>query len=109
MASRIWIVLAVAVAYQGGNSAAVAPALNSLAGGQAVAVAVTTPLQTTKLTALLVTISDWILQSGVGSNQLNNATYWDPPDAIFINANLARVLLAAYKITGKKEYVAVGT
>lgn len=65
-------------------------------------------LQISKLTSLLVTISDWIMQSGVGSNQLNNATYWDPPDAIFINANLARVLLAAYKITGNADYVAVG-
>ena len=61
-----------------------------------------------KLTALLVTIADWILESGVGSNQLNNATYWDPPDAIFVNGNLARVLLAAGKITGKSEYGAVG-
>jgi hypothetical protein len=61
-----------------------------------------------KLSALLVTIADWIMQSGVGSNQLNNATYWDPPDAIFVNGNLARVLLAAGKITGRVEYGAEG-
>jgi hypothetical protein len=56
------------------------------------------------LTAFLTEISDWIMTTGVGSNILNTASYFGTLDSIFINGDLARVLLAASKITGNSTY-----
>jgi len=93
--------------------AAVAVLAAALGGGGVVAghaghAPSSTAASPAKLRALLATIAGWIMRSGVGTNHLNNATYWDPPDAIFVNANLARVLLAAHKITGNETYAAEG-
>ena len=37
------------------------------------------------LTEFLTEISDWIMTTGVGSNVLNNASYFGTLDSIFIN------------------------
>ena len=37
------------------------------------------------LTEFLIEISDWIMTTGVGSNVLNNASYFGTLDSIFIN------------------------
>ena len=52
------------------------------------------------LTAYLGNISDWIMTTDVGSNNITVNHTVDPngPSHIFINGNLARVLLAAYKL-----------
>jgi hypothetical protein len=56
------------------------------------------------LKALLFDIADWIMTTGVGKNELNNASYSSCLDSIFINGNLARVLLAAHKIDGGQQH-----
>ena len=53
---------------------------------------------------LLVEISDWMMTTGVGNNILNNKTYFGVNDSIFINGNMARTLMAAWKITGNEIY-----
>ena len=64
------------------------------------------------LMPLLVEISDWIVSIGVGSNDLMMAcsSFWctEMPSFIFINGNLARVLLAAHTITGNASYLDEG-
>merc|ERR1712023_603542 len=47
---------------------------------------------------LLNSISDWIMTLDVGSNVLNNSHATTINRSIFINGNLARVLLASHKI-----------
>ena len=47
----------------------------------------------------LTAISDWVLTTGVGANLLNKPSLSSCNDSIFINGDLARVLLAASKIT----------
>jgi len=62
----------------------------------------------TTLTEYLVNISDWIMQTNVSSNVLVEKDGHKPAstlDAIFINGNLARVLLAAHKITNDERYL----
>jgi hypothetical protein len=62
------------------------------------------------MAAYLVALCEWILTLDLGSNHLKGgsftpaATYQD----IFINGNLARVLLSTYKITGNETYLAEG-
>ncbi len=64
------------------------------------------------LLPLLVEISDWIVSIGVGSNDLmiSCSSFWctNMPSYIFINGNLARVLLAAHTITGNETYLDEG-
>jgi hypothetical protein len=64
--------------------------------------AVAPPPSAPALTAYLGNISDWIMTTGVGSNNITVNHTVDPngPSHIFINGNLARVLLAAYKLGG---------
>ena len=42
------------------------------------------------LTEFLTEISDWIMTTGVGTNVLNNASYFGTLDSIFINGALLR-------------------
>jgi hypothetical protein len=70
-----------------------------------------------RLLPLLKEISDWIIRINVGSNDLYSpgpgggcksffcSRY---PSYIFINGNLARVLLAAHSITGNQSYLDEG-
>ena len=58
----------------------------------------------------LVELSDWIMSLDVGSNVLKGPDF-TPQSAthhIFINGNMARVLLATYKISGNTTYLAEG-
>eukprot|EP00039_Didymoeca_costata_P001238 m.50975 g.50975 ORF g.50975 m.50975 type:complete len:412 (+) comp10698_c0_seq4:84-1319(+) len=50
--------------------------------------------------AYLESLSDWIVSLNVGSNVLKNVTYLQPRllDSVFINGNLARVLLATHRL-----------
>ena len=73
------------------------PLHTATAGGQAA------PKNAT-LVSFLTEISDWIMTTGVGTNVLNNASIFPDASSIFVNGDLARVLLAAAKITGKREY-----
>ena len=59
------------------------------------------------LKELLDDISEWILTLGLPTNNItgNKDTLHT---SIFINSNLARILLANYKLSGKKEYLNVG-
>lgn len=50
-------------------------------------VASTAPTNAT-LTEFLTEISDWIMTTGVGSNVLNNVSYFGTLDSIFINGML---------------------
>ena len=94
------------------DSAAVASAATgpSVASAAAAAAAATPQLPRPSMTAYLVALCEWILTLDVGSNHLKGgsftpaATYQD----IFINGNLARVLLSTYKITGNDTYLAEG-
>lgn len=43
-------------------------------------------------------IANWVMTTDVGSNNLTCTPSCGPPSHIFINANLARILLAAYKL-----------
>jgi hypothetical protein len=65
-----------------------------------------------RLTELLVEISDWIVTIGVGSNDLalSCSSFWCTrvPSFIFVNGNLARVLLAAHTVTGNDTYLDEG-
>ena len=55
------------------------------------------------LTALLLDLSDWILQLGLGENVLQNVSGCN--DSIFINGNLARVLVGVYRLTGNETHL----
>jgi hypothetical protein len=57
-----------------------------------------------QLVSYLTDLSVWIMTLDVGSGTLKNTkdTSW----SIFINGNLARVLMAAHKLTGKSVYLA---
>ncbi len=59
-----------------------------------------------QLQAYLKDLCDWTLTLDVGSGQLKNTkdTAW----SIFINGNLARMLMAAYQITGNRAYLDEG-
>lgn len=57
--------------------------------------------------ALLARIAAWIMTLGVGSN--NVSTSVSPyHSSIFINSNMARVLLASFKLTGDASHLAEG-
>jgi hypothetical protein len=65
------------------------------------------------LKAYLADMADWIMTTGVGDNVLHNKTISSVNDSIFINGNLARVLLATHKIglgspVTNKAYLAEG-
>jgi hypothetical protein len=55
------------------------------------------------LQAYLKNLCDWTLTLDVGSGQLKNTK--DSPWSIFINGNLARMLMAGYQITGNRAYL----
>lgn len=61
------------------------------------------PLPTKELGKLLEKISDWIMTINLGSNNITHAKSWCPT-SIFVNGNLARVLLANYKIHGNTSH-----
>ncbi|MDH7569788.1 MAG: hypothetical protein QHJ73_09410 [Armatimonadota bacterium] len=50
----------------------------------------------------LVDVCNWILARDLGSNSLKGVN--DTRDSIFVNGNLARVLLSAYHLTGDNRY-----
>jgi hypothetical protein len=58
----------------------------------------------------LVDLSNWIMSLDVGSNVLKGSDFTPQADThhIFINGNMARVLLATFKITGNTTYLAEG-
>ena len=58
----------------------------------------------------LTSIADWIMTTGVGTNNITVNHTLDPngPSHIFINGNLARVLLAAHKINANERYLREG-
>lgn len=58
----------------------------------------------------LVELSDWIMSLDVGSNILKGPNFTPQSDThhIFINGNMARVLLATYRINGNTTYLAEG-
>ena len=59
------------------------------------------PLPSSSLKPLLASIAAWIMTLDVGSNEINSAIAKDSLNtSIFINGNLARVLLASHRITG---------
>jgi len=51
----------------------------------------------------LLEVCDWILDHDVGSNELKDVQ--DTRHSIFINGNLARVLMSAYHLTGQRQYL----
>jgi hypothetical protein len=55
------------------------------------------------LQAYLTDLCDWVMTLDVGSGELKNTK--DTPWSIFINGNLARMLMAGYQITGKQAYL----
>jgi hypothetical protein len=67
------------------------------------------PLDNAKLEKYLFATADWIMTTDVGSNVLNNKTYFPTcNDSIFINGNLARVLLASHKIQANTSWLNEG-
>lgn len=67
------------------------------------------PLPRVAMTQYLVELSDWIMTLDVGSNVLKgDFTPASTMKDIFINGNLARVLLTTAKITGNATYLAEG-
>jgi hypothetical protein len=69
-----------------------------------------------RLLHLLKEISEWIISINVGSNDVYSPgpggckSFWckNFPSYIFINGNMARVLLAAHTITGNQTYLDEG-
>ena len=60
------------------------------------------------LLAFLNSIADWTMTLDVGTNILNNSTVSTVNSSIFINGNLARVLLAAHKLQPNTRYLSEG-
>ena len=60
------------------------------------------------LLAFLHSIADWTMTLDVGSNVLNNSTVSTVNSSIFINGNLARVLLATHKLQPNADYLSEG-
>ena len=58
--------------------------------------------------ALLANITTWIMTLGIGTNNISAPDVSPYHSSIFINSNLARVLLASYKLTGNKTHLAEG-
>ena len=56
----------------------------------------------------LTSIAEWVMTTDVGSNNLTCSPSCGPPTHIFVNGNLARILLAAHKISPNKRYLAEG-
>jgi len=56
-----------------------------------------------RLVAYLRDISDWAVTIELGSGELKIPTKWRT--SIFVNSNLARMLIAAYEITGESRYL----
>ena len=61
-----------------------------------------------KPNALLAQMTAWIMTLGVGNNHIANTSVSPYSSSIFINSNLARVLLASYKLTGNQDHLAEG-
>ena len=67
------------------------------------------PMPSSSLKPLLASIAAWIMTLDVGSNEINSAIAKDSLNtSIFINGNLARVLLASHRITGDAAHLDVG-
>ena len=81
-----------------------APSFGHALGNAAVAQA---PLNQT-LHAYLKTIADWAMSLDVGSNVLNHSHAFTVNSSIFVNSNLARVLLAAHKLQPHTPYLSEG-
>ena len=65
------------------------------------------PLPSASLKPLLASIAAWIMTLDLGSNEINSAIAVDSCNtSIFINGNLARVLLASHRITGDEKHLA---
>lgn len=58
--------------------------------------------------ALFASIASWVMTLNVGSNRVPAPDVSPYPSSIFINSNLARVLLASYKLTGNQSHLAEG-
>ena len=59
------------------------------------------PMPSSSLKPLLASIAAWIMTLDLSSNEINSAIATDSCNtSIFINGNLARVLLASHRITG---------
>lgn len=58
--------------------------------------------------ALLANITAWIMTLGIGTNNISAPDISPYHSSIFINSNLARVLLASYKLTGNKTHLSEG-
>jgi len=56
-----------------------------------------------RLVAYLRDISDWAVAIELGSGELKIPSKWRT--SIFVNSNLARMLIAAYEITGESRYL----
>ncbi len=61
----------------------------------------------TEMAALLVRISEWCIEHRLGSGIFHDTPEGadEVEDSIFINGNLARVLVCAYEITGEESYL----
>ncbi len=55
--------------------------------------------------AMMINISDWIVEHRLDSGILHNSPEPDVKDSIFINGNLARVLICSYELTGEDKYL----
>jgi len=58
-----------------------------------------------EMSAFLADISEWMMTLDVGSGYLKIENKKESRDSIFCNANLARTLMASYRITGNKEHL----
>lgn len=66
------------------------------------------PIKTQALEKYLFATADWIMTTDVGTNVLNNKSFNSCTDSIFVNGNLARVLLATHKIKANTSYLNEG-
>src|SRR3990167_8915305 len=58
-----------------------------------------------ELAALLVYISDWLLEHRIGSGIVHDSPEAELKDSIFVNGNYVRVLLCTYELTHERDYL----